>query len=621
MESVRLRLVFDHILSKSHKTQGLRRCWILLKPQLQTISDLSSYLLNAFDLQNECPSGLILSMEEFALPPFESTSILKDKDIIRVEKNGGLSSEVVMVGEEANSLEVVEIVETQPVISGMNLLANEEFEKESGGYESEEEEDAPEQVEDAVQVENASEVKKVSKKRKAPEELKSSKRKKTKSASGEKGAVVVDDIGKKVCGEQNGTSSTAKVDERSENSKALRNGKRISQPQQNGNGTVDATPTPSGTKKLPSRSARRKKAKRQWLREKLKAERKEQLRRQPLEKSDQRSSEKDNQGVSRESAEKGNQEVSDEVSETDNEKLQEDHQQLDQDSDVEDEVVPIVIRPGHIRFEPLRKVDADQAAQQNQIPLETFQWNGTRSKKKGQKWGKEKVTSYKRNDYKNVNQECSRTRSYGARPVFSRIDFEKLEFYASLPKEGDVIAYRLIELSSSWTPELSPYRVGKISRYDIESNRVQLVPVPEYPIIPANEMDDDASAVLSETSSYARDGSLWIEFSSLVEVRIVTPGSLNSGKSTAGVCVRDQDTETGYKPYNGNEAHASAQENGEVNPWEEINQALNAKKEQLSQEDNWNKTQSSGRRPWSYKALRGSALGPTMALLRSQNEL
>lgn len=62
-------------------------------------------------------------------------------------------------------------------------------------------------------------------------------------------------------------------------------------------------------------------------------------------------------------------------------------------------------------------------------------------------------------------------------------------------------------------------------------------------------------------------------------------------------------------------------ENGEVNVWEEINQALKAKKEELSQEDNWNKTQSSGRRPWSYKALRGSALGPTMALLRSQNEL
>lgn len=55
------------------------------------------------------------------------------------------------------------------------------------------------------------------------------------------------------------------------------------------------------------------------------------------------------------SAEKGNQEVSEVVPARDNEKLQEDHQQLDHDSDVEDDVVPIVIRPGHIRFGPLRK--------------------------------------------------------------------------------------------------------------------------------------------------------------------------------------------------------------------------------------------------------------------------
>lgn len=92
-----------------------------------------------------------------------------------MEKNGGLSSELVMLGDEGNSLEVVEIVETQPVAAGMNLLANEEFEKESGGYQSEEEEDAPEQAKDAVQVEDSREVKKVSKKRKASKELKISK--------------------------------------------------------------------------------------------------------------------------------------------------------------------------------------------------------------------------------------------------------------------------------------------------------------------------------------------------------------------------------------------------------------------------------------------------------------
>lgn len=60
-------------------------------------------------------------------------------------------------------------------------------------------------------------------------------------------------------------------------------------------------------------------------------------------------------------------------------------------------------------------------------------------------------------------------------------------------------------------------------------------------------------------------------------------------------------------------------ENGEVKACDEINQALNAKKAQLSEEDGWRKKESSGKSGWSYKALRSSALGPTMALLRAQN--
>lgn len=62
-------------------------------------------------------------------------------------------------------------------------------------------------------------------------------------------------------------------------------------------------------------------------------------------------------------------------------------------------------------------------------------------------------------------------------------------------------------------------------------------------------------------------------------------------------------------------------ENGNVNMWDEISQVLSAKKAQLSQEDGWNKKESSRKNSWSYKALRGSALGPTMAILRAQNEL
>lgn len=65
-------------------------------------------------------------------------------------------------------------------------------------------------------------------------------------------------------------------------------------------------------------------------------------------------------------------------------------------------------------------------------------------------------------------------------------------------------------------------------------------------------------------------------------------------------------------------------ENGKLNAWEEINLALSAKKAQLSHVDDQSakerSKQSSGHR-LSYKALRSSALGPTMAFLRSENGL
>ncbi|XP_065875018.1 coilin [Euphorbia lathyris] len=644
METVRLRLTFDHILNKSLKTRGLDRCWVQLKPQHQTISDLSSYILHAFNLQDECPRGLLLSMDEFSLPPFESTSILKDKDIIRVEKIGGVSSDILMIGNGENHLEAVQIVDMQPVASAMNLLANEEFEKESGGYQSEEEEDAQEQEENEIHIESTPEDKNVSRKRKASKEIKSSKRKKSKPASSEDCADVVEDIANNANGEQNGSLRTSEVKEKrrkksksassedcanvvkdiANNANGEQNGslktskvkaKRSCEAQENCNGNVDTSHSPTA-KKLASRSARRKKAKRRFLKGIREAERKELRRKQLHEKSDQQSDEEDqpsNQMVCQESAEKGNEEVFEELPEKETEELQEDQklpeketeelqedQKLpDEDNDVEEDVVPMVIRPGHIRFVPLGEEDTVQTENQSQIPRDNFQWNGVTSKKKGQKWGREKTTSYRRNDHKDVNQEQPKV----LKGAGHHLNFENLEFYTTLPKVGDVIAYRLIELSSSWTPELSSYRVGKISRYDMKSNRLRLVQVPGYPFFP--ETDHDPSDFQPEPSPYQADGSLWTEFSALIEVRLVRHGKSNP----------ETDSRTN------NDADAASQENGTVNPWEEISQALSAKKEQLSQEDEWNKPESSGGRSWSYRSLRGSALGPTVAYLRGQNEI
>ncbi|XP_064982381.1 coilin isoform X2 [Musa acuminata AAA Group] len=87
-EPMTVRVEFEdrRLLTKSQRKDGLRRCWILLGPHLPTVADLAAHLARTFALNRSCPRGIRLYMDEFVLPPFESTSIFRDKDIIRVSK-------------------------------------------------------------------------------------------------------------------------------------------------------------------------------------------------------------------------------------------------------------------------------------------------------------------------------------------------------------------------------------------------------------------------------------------------------------------------------------------------------------------------------------------------------
>lgn len=97
-------------------------------------------------------------------------------------------------GNAANAVEALQIMDKQPVNTGGLLLANEEFEKETGGYQSDEPEDKPkeegqvdessdeteeedeeEKLEDSFHPEKSSGVDATSKKRKAPEKLQETK--------------------------------------------------------------------------------------------------------------------------------------------------------------------------------------------------------------------------------------------------------------------------------------------------------------------------------------------------------------------------------------------------------------------------------------------------------------
>lgn len=594
-------------------------------------------------------------MDGFVLPPFESTAIFKENDVVCVRRKREASSELIRLDDGANALDAVQMVK-QPVQTGLKLLANEEFYQEKGGYESESEEHEHDQEKG---LEQTPDVNKTSKKRKASKKLQGSKRKKSKLSTAEESLVVVEDVQNDVCEVKSGRSSRdrslLKKDKSSDvqrsqekwrtpeigvTSNCIPDAKRFSQLQENGKRNVGVSSTPVGPKKFPSRSARRKKAKRQWLREQAKIEKMELHQKQLNPKVNLQSPDKDGQILSDE-----HQQPDPVFQGKDNKRLSDEYQQPDPNGDADDDIVPVVIRPGYIRFEPLGKVDDIQAVRQNQTPLETFQWNGITSKKKGQKWGKEKAAFSKKSIYENFDQFSEMPSIEKEISIGKDVEFDKLPPYISLPKEGDVIAYRLIELTSSWTPEPSSFRVGKISWYDSDTNKISLEPVPEYPLAFEKKTDEDVSALQSDTL-YGEDGSLQIDFSLLLDVRIIKHGEKvnevhvgdqdvvmnlrdNSKNRKAHappqrngeVRVGDQDAVTNVSDSSNKEkAPAHTQENGKLNAWEEINLVLSAKKAELSQVDDQSTKESSGSR-LSYKALRSSALGPTMAFLRSENGL
>ncbi|XP_009601224.1 coilin isoform X4 [Nicotiana tomentosiformis] len=778
MEGVRLRLLFKDpdILSDLQKTEGFKRIWFLLKPQLHTtINDLSSYLLRTFQLHASCPHGIMLSMDGFVLPPFESTYILKDKDVVSVEKKGGHlavdgnNGQKVILAVEGNdgpnAIENLQIVEKQPEIDGPLLLANEAFGHESSDSEdessdSEETEDNSEKEEEAEPKEDTShrENATISKKRKASETLPCSKKKKHCSDVKKK----LDEQTKKqqdLTSKKQNRSDTKNKDmennrgnaESSEDNPITPSTKKNDEVQKSSVENIETTPNSDATKKKgPSRTARRKKAKRQWLREMAKIQEKNTLveseglrnwkelqaeagRGEPSRQPEGRVNDEANgqpkghRNWKQQKTKAKKEELhwkqfhgEDQNRDTDQEKHAEETSKSSgkscQNIDTEDEVVPVEIRPGHIRFEPLGK---ELVSKQSQVEVESFRWNGMMSKKKGQKWGQEKVSFSQRNDSPGSNKErpgmmnCERQRWGQEKVSFSQnndslemmncerqkwgqekvsfshndslgsrkghpemmnrerqkwgqekvsfpqnndslgsnkehpemlngekephchesIDFNTLPFLSGVPKEGLVIAYRLLELSSTWTPEVSSYRVGKISWCNSEANRVLLMPVAEFPVI----FSEDESSKQPDSSIYNENGSLEIDFSALLEVRLLkngtpdsagVPGRVIEGSAANGstpvIGSSKKKTETpsagAAEVNNGKKTQSTPSGNGRVNLWEQFSETLKAKKTELSQEGSWGKP-SSGKNSWSYRSMRGGALGPTMAILRSQNKI
>ncbi|KAI3713870.1 hypothetical protein L1987_72457 [Smallanthus sonchifolius] len=567
--SLRVRLVFQDrsILTKTQRSDGMNHSWLLLKlQQHRTISDVCTHLLHIFNLHRSCPNGILLSMEGFALPPFESTEILEEKEIICVKRKGGSTPDA------CNLLDDVLV----PGDDGLLLLADDNSDKGTKEYQSESEEVDEEQSQDELPEET------ISKKRKASTNLQNvTKKKQCLAALGDDEDEAETEETENINNDASHPVKISGMKERNtiaatsnKNVKSPSNVKRSEELQKNVEEVNQVSNTP-GAKKLASRNARRKKAKRQWMQEIAKISKK-----------------KPQQAYSKpEITKPKNKEANDQPKgllywkQASKKSLQ--------NGDVGTDVGPVVTRPGHIGFKSL---DEDHAAKRTGVSIEKVKWNGSSGKKKGQQWGREKFSTFRRNDQsKRINQELFKTLFKDSKvPVIEPNDFDKLP-PCSEPKEGDVIAYRLLELNSSWIPELSSFRVGRISYYDAKD--IVLIPVTEYPIV-SEKINGDGP----NDSLYGEDGTLEINYSALVDVRNVKQYDPEATEPLSD-CVNqtpmsdDKDAvENLVSNSNSNNIAAPKDSNpGEVNPWERFS----SKRTEIPEPNNPSKV-GSGLNPGSY---------------------
>ncbi|KAL9246530.1 hypothetical protein vseg_020052 [Gypsophila vaccaria] len=674
-EKLRIRLVFNNeMLTKSQKKNGLKRSWVLLKPHFLTISDVVSYILHSFHLLHSCPHGIILSMDGFVLPEFESTSILKDKDLIRVKRKATRLLGANNANEEAEIYIEDEIVEKQPLASGVKLLANEEFNRETTGHQNETDNVKDKSVKSRSPVPKVRKGDLASKKRKASSKLETIKKKRKLQA-------VVKTVKETQVHDCEDTDITIPTKKRKYKNRSDQNGlacpdvtvenTNVLKPEsdtedefdENKEDTVQASTVPDTAKKV-SRSTVRKKRQREikkMLRDKAKSD----------EQCDGQQPAKD---VTTDAGPE--KDVVATIVEQDDE----------EDGDADGDLVPVEIRPGLIRFIPSGKVkevqenleanDVDVHSTQNgsfeeqsapknvsdvkhtQVSKEAYCWNGVTNKRKGQKWGQETQSTSRWKESRNMNTHSSDIRDGKKQSTSSwkdswavngdcyesdningqsnntcadkmqtsrnkSVDFDKLVPLTGLPKVGDVIVYRLLELTSSWCPELSSFRVGKLTSVDADSNRVMLVPVPEYPLNLEKHNDDDKLPF--QSAAYNEDGSLETDFLSLNDVRLMKLGDVTQtegvnivaaiGNSSPSTSKRNDGAE-GSKKAASDVSNQGMQVPVPANGKDVWDEAVSEKKSKLMHEDSWNKKVTPAKRPWSHRSLRSSA---TMARLRSRN--
>ncbi|KAJ3671735.1 hypothetical protein LUZ60_007814 [Juncus effusus] len=677
MARVRLRLLFSDrgLLTKNQRADGLRRCWLLLRPEMRTVGELASVVYRRFNLRRTCPHGIFFTMDGFVVPSFESTCIFLDKDLVRVHK---LSKKKKLIsGRNEDQPTEILAVESREEIEEENAAQNETL------Y-LEDKKKSKRKLKDLEKPE-CSKKKKRQKLNKTPEkpliiQENSENVVEEQSQDSESNKSIHEDQNEdlennenthEVQNEDSETTAHTSSDNETEKSSPVEQGRKIplevsrderSSPDANvGLSPVETernnqmeVPSHEYNENRTQINARhaRKKLRRSRRRRKAQRELKRELKNLAIEK-------KQSALLRNEIPSSSNQEIA-----------WKDSREIAEKEIIEKPsvVVPVVVRPGHIRFEsddddagPSKKQQNVSTNEQFNLPTENFQWNGI-TKAKGQKWGqgsKRKNDSFNESNWTSSNwqnennnnennmqaKEKYTTENGKGKAITKDLNLESLCALTRAPKEGDIIVYQVVELSPiTFCPEVSSHRVGEVKMYDPILNKIILTPVPEYPIFPEkneNDLDnenEDETLDLADLSIYKEDGSLEIEFSALLDLRLLKEKENNSESASASSLSRKSKNKStiiinnnnswennasvnnapNYNNNNWNESNSYQQNNNNLET--ESNNIPTGTGENQTEQNGWEKWAPNTSTPsWSYHALRGSALGPTIALLRGND--
>ncbi|PKU78609.1 hypothetical protein MA16_Dca011166 [Dendrobium catenatum] len=161
------------------------------------------------------------------------------------------------------------------------------------------------------------------------------------------------------------------------------------------------------------------------------------------------------------------------------------------------------------------------------------------------------------------------------KPCKHIIHFAILPPLRRLPVKGDILAYRYVEPSSSVYPQLSSPQVGEVSSFDHKTLQILLLPVLDYVLM--SEENSHGIGVQPNASRYKEDGSLEIEYLSLVDVRMVKAhGPEEEEKPCQDDQARKDKWEEALVKGSGNEPNAPTAEHG--NNWAQWipNKSVNA---------------------------------------------